>query len=48
MDKYSTIQLDDENRLDIDCAEMFGWDFWYYIKNFEIKYCPMCGKKLKD
>ncbi len=48
MDEYSTIQLDDDNNLDIDYEERFGWDSMYYRRNFQINNCPMCGKKLRD
>lgn len=46
MDEDSTIQLDDENNLDIDYEERFGWESMYYRKNIQINNCPMCGRKL--
>lgn len=46
MDEHSTIQLDDENHLDIDYEERFGWESMYYRRNIQINNCPMCGRKL--
>ena len=46
MDEHSTIQLDDDNNLDIDYEERFGWESMYYRRNIQINNCPMCGRKL--
>ena len=46
MDEHSTIQLDNDNNLDIDYEERFGWESMYYRRNIQINNCPMCGKKL--
>lgn len=45
-DEDSTIQLDDDNNLDIDYEERFGWESMYYRRNIQINNCPMCGRKL--
>ena len=48
MDEHSTIQLDDDNNLDIDYEKRFGWESMYYRRNIQINNCPMCGRKLSE